>query len=149
MINILKTPLIDDMKKIEIKLLTPEDFESWKVLRLEALNQSPEAFGSSFEEEVNLSDEQFKDNLRKSTIFGAFMEGQLVGCAGFYIPNFKKMSHRGVLFGMYVKPRSRKTGCAHELVKAVIAHAKSCVLQFHLTVVTSNPTALNLYQRHG
>ncbi len=137
------------MERIEIRLLAPEDFEIWKILRLRALSLNPEAFGSSHQEEINQSDEEFIENIRKSTIFGAFAEGQLVGCAGFYVLNFKKMRHRGVLFGMYIEPKNRKSGCADELVKAVLTHAKSTVLQIHLSVITSNQTALNLYQRHG
>ncbi len=62
-----------------------EDWQSWKRLRLEALQMSPEAFGSSFEEESIWLDEQFQLELTKSTIFGAFIDGQLLGCIGFYV----------------------------------------------------------------
>jgi hypothetical protein len=50
---------------MDIKILHQEDWLKWKNLRLEALYQHPEAFGSSYEEECNLSDNEFKKSLKK------------------------------------------------------------------------------------
>jgi ribosomal protein S18 acetylase RimI-like enzyme len=50
---------------------------------------------------------------------------------------------------MYVAPTHRNKGIANLLVKTVIDHAKKCVLQLHATVVTSNQSALNLYEKNG
>ncbi len=135
--------------KMIIRLLENEDWKQFKTIRLEALLDCPEAFGSSFEEESNLSDEEFERNFKKSTIFGAYQNNQLVGCAGFFICSLSKMSHRGVIFSMYIKNGYRAQGIGNSLLKAVIKHAKNLVIQLHLTVVTTNQTALKLYQNNG
>lgn len=41
------------MDNFIIKQLIAEDWKIWKELRLEALKDLPESFGSSYEEEVN------------------------------------------------------------------------------------------------
>ena len=38
---------------MKIKILAQEDWKIWRSFRLEALKNSPESFGSSYEEEVN------------------------------------------------------------------------------------------------
>ena len=50
---------------------------------------------------------------------------------------------------MYVVPAYRNQGIANLLVKTIIDHAKQHVLQLHATVVTSNQSAFNLYERNG
>lgn len=131
------------------RLFTNEDWQAWKTIRLEALQNAPEAFGSSYYEEANLSDEDFKSSLYKSSIFGAFIGPELVGCAGFFVQDQIKMRHRGVLYSMYVRPEHRGKGVLNRLVETVIGHAKSRVMQLHVTCVTTNQTALQLYEKHG
>lgn len=134
---------------MNIRLLKEGDWQAWQTLRLEALQNAPEAFGSSFEEESNKSEEDLKSHLNENTVFGVFVGADLVGCAGFYSLEPLKMRHRGVLYGMYVQPEHRGKGIANQLVEAVIKHAKSRVQQLHVTCVTTNPAASQLYQRHG
>ena len=56
---------------MEIKLLTKKDDGAYKKIRLEALQNSPEFFGSSYEEEVLFSAKDFRKN--GEHIFGAFI----------------------------------------------------------------------------
>lgn len=135
---------------LDIRLIKDEaEWLAFQTLRLSALLEYPEAFGSSFEEESILSIDSFKEGYKKCDIFGAFMEHDLIGCAGFFAQSPIKMRHRGVLFSMYIAPAHRNKGIANLLVKAVIEHAKKYVLQIHATVVTSNQSALNLYEKNG
>ena len=134
---------------MKIRMLTQDDWQRWKVLRLEALTNSPESFGSSYEEEVNGSDLDFQNSLTKSDIFGVFVGHSLVSCAGFHRLNSAKTKHRGVIWGMYTRPECRGQGIASALMQTMINHAKSRVSQLHLTCVTSNLRALTFYQQQG
>ena len=137
------------MIEVSIRRLTGKDWVVWKELRLEALYNHPEAFGSSFEEESSWPDDEFQTSLKNNAIFGLFSDGDLIGSAGFFQLNRLKTMHRGGLWAMYIKPHYRGHGFADQLVKAIIDHARSVVTQLHLSVTTINPTALKLYQRHG
>ena len=44
---------------VEIKQLTPNDFKKWRDLRLESLQNHPENYLSSFEEESKRTDEEW------------------------------------------------------------------------------------------
>lgn len=135
---------------LAIRLLINEvDWLAFQALRLRALQEHPEAFGSSYEEESIMSADNFQEGYKQCDIFGAFVEHTFVGCAGFFVQSPIKMRHRGVLFSMYISPEFRKKGIAKLLVKTVINHAKKHVLQLHATVVTSNYSALNLYEKNG
>ena len=134
---------------MNIKILQSDDWAIWKELRLESIVQCPESFASSFEEEEGLSDRQFQDWITKNVIFGAFVDGKLIGTAGFFRLELAKENHRGMLFSVYVTPSQRRQGVAHQLVEKVIEEARRCVIQIHLKVVSSNPHAIHLYQRHG
>ena len=49
---------------MEIRQLTAADAEVYRDLRLEGLQTNPEAFGASFEEEMDLSIESFASRLK-------------------------------------------------------------------------------------
>lgn len=73
---------------VSIRLLQPSDAQAYRDLRLEALRSSPEAFGSSYEEEALLALETIEARIPSSgpnAIFGAFADQALVGMAGFVV----------------------------------------------------------------
>src|SRR5689334_23035972 len=68
-----------------IRVLAPADAEAYRELRLEALAGSPEAFGSSYEEEAGLSPDDFRARIPETgpnRIFAGFMGRRLMGMAG-------------------------------------------------------------------
>ena len=56
-------------KNYHIRSLELKDWPQFKLLRLEALRQHPEAFGASLEEESQLTDEMFREGYRASLKF--------------------------------------------------------------------------------
>jgi ribosomal protein S18 acetylase RimI-like enzyme len=134
---------------MKIRILKQEDWKIWKSFRLEALKNSPENFGSSYEEELNWSDSDFQNALTKSDIFGAFIDNSPASCAGFYSLNSVKTKHRGFIWGMYTRPEYRGQGIASALIQTIINYANSRVTQLHLTCVTNNLGAVTFYKKHG
>lgn len=134
---------------MKIRQLFDADWHPWKEIRLEALTNSPESFGSSYEEEVFMSDTDFQNGLSKGYVLGAFVDDLLVSCAGFYTLNSLKTKHRGVLWGMYTRLEYRGKGIATALIQTLIQHARTCVTQLHLTCVVSNFVARAFYQKQG
>lgn len=138
-----------DSNSISIRLLTQVDATLYKQIRLEALAANPEAFASTFERERDMPVAWFEERLATSKVFGAFVEQQLVGVAGFRQQEGTKTAHKAVLWGMYVRPAARSAGVGKSLVEAVVAHAAERVEQLQLTVVADNAGALRLYERAG
>ena len=136
-------------KTSNIRQLTPKDFQLWKSIRLEMLTVAPEAFGSSFEEEVAWTNENWQEALNKNKIFGAFQEEKLIGTAGLQCHQDLKKKHIGWLFAVYVQAANRCLGVADQLVNVVINEAIKTLLQLNCGVIADNPSAAKIYERHG
>ena len=138
--------------QIEIRRLTPTDsadVSRYRDIRLEALRDSPEAFGSSFEAESAQPASWFADRLGSSTILGAFRGSELVAIAGFAVQQAQKRAHKGLLWGMYVRPGARKCGVGRQLIEAILEVARQHVELIQLTVVRDNARARRLYASLG
>ncbi|WHN66247.1 GNAT family N-acetyltransferase [Cysteiniphilum sp. QT6929] len=135
------------MADICIRLLTSADWQLWKAIRLQALKDSPQSFGSSYEETLLCNDQYFKEMLEGNDIFAAFDGSNTVGCVGFSSLKSVKTAHRGMIWGMYTSLAARGKGVAKQLMHQVIKHAADYVTQLHLHCVTENTVALALYQK--
>jgi RimJ/RimL family protein N-acetyltransferase len=135
--------------RIEIRRLASDDAAAYRNLRLAALRDSPEAFGSTFERESTQPLAWFRDRLGERQVFGAFRSSELLGMAGFARREGEKEKHKGLLWGMYVRPDARTAGVGRQLVEAVIDHARHHVELIQLSVVSDNERARRLYASLG
>jgi RimJ/RimL family protein N-acetyltransferase len=133
----------------QVRLLKASDAALYREIRLEALQRSPEAFGSTYEYEQPEPLARFAEVLDKQDVFGAFRGTDLVGMAGYRTQPGAKQAHKGLLWGMYVRPIARGSGAAQLLVKAVLAHARERVELVQLFVVSENEVARRLYLSCG
>jgi len=138
--------------QIEIRRLTETDAADaakYRAIRLEALEANPEAFGSTVEMESAQPLSWFSDRLANSTVLGGFRDGELVATAGFVVQQGSKNSHKGTIWGLYVRPDARSTGTARRLVEAILDLARHRVELVQLTVVQENAKARQLYESLG
>ena len=99
------------------------DAEIFRSIRLEALERHPEAFAASIEEEGAQDLSFFVDTLERNAVFGGYQQSTLLGTAGFYRHTRTKLSHKGVLWGMYVRDAARGSGLGRALLQCVEDHA--------------------------
>ena len=134
---------------MDVRRLTQDDAEVFREIRLEALDRHPETFQSTYESAAELPLDAFKQRLRQYALFGGFVDGALCGFVGFYPLKNPKISHKGLLWGMYVKEAARGTGLAEAMVEAVVDHAKGKVEQILLSVIEDNERARRFYEKMG
>ncbi|MFJ7408259.1 MULTISPECIES: GNAT family N-acetyltransferase [unclassified Lysinibacillus] len=140
---------------MEIRILNKLDAQLYQEVRLSALQINPEAFGSTYEREVNFSLETVAERLEPAKdkfVLGAFNDnGLLVGIVTFMRESSLKTHHKGNVFGMYVAPEGRGRGVGKLLMRELIKRAKSCdgLEQINLTVVSNNISAKKLYMSLG
>jgi ribosomal protein S18 acetylase RimI-like enzyme len=140
-----------------IRILGAEDAAAYQALRLHGLRESPAAFGSTYEGEVDTPLAEIAARLARgaageNVVFGAWDEGgQLVGVAGLGRGTSLKTRHRAGVWGMYVAPEARGGGVGRALLAALIAHARSLdgVERLVLGVEAGNEPARALYRSFG
>lgn len=138
---------------MEIRILDSNDAADYRKIRLEALQGNPEAFSSSYEEEVEFPIERTASRLDdiSSYCFGAFKDNALVGVVSLVLEARHKIKHRANIFAMYVAPDFRKLGVGRKLMIAAIERAQNVdgIEQIYLTVNASNKPAKKLYVSLG
>lgn len=124
------------------------------MLRLAALYEQPPAFGTPVEKEEKLALEAVASRLQESEdtyLLGAFLDNILIGIIRFSRFEEANEKHRGFIAGLYVKPDFRRHGIARALVTEVLLRARrdSGLRRIHLTVVTAQDAAIQLYKSLG
>ena len=140
------------MSEFKIRILTPEDWGLYKTARLKSLRDSPDSFGSTYDQEAALSDSEWQSrlNLKLRALAAlplvAEMDGQAVGLAWGLIHEPDLEIAR--IYQMWVSPALR--GKAKTLLREIKAWAlgKGCDL-IALAVTTSNEAAVSLYSSSG
>jgi ribosomal protein S18 acetylase RimI-like enzyme len=137
-----------------LRTLTPEDAAVFQALRLRGLKECPEAFASSYEEEVGTRPEEIAKRLEPkpdSAIVGAFREDKLVALTGVQREGMAKLAHKAFIWGVYVAPETRGSGVGSRVVSHALSYASETlgVRQVNLGVNTKNTAAVALYSKLG
>ena len=133
-----------------IRQLGPDDTAAFRALRLEALLDSPEAFGGDHAEESQFPLEAFGKQITSNAIFGLFQDEILCGIVGLYWSTGAKVGHHAHLYSVYLTPAARGTGSSLPLIEAALEHAKALgKLQVALGVSIHNAPAIALYRKAG
>lgn len=136
------------------RTLASEDAAAFTTLRLRGLRECPEAFASSYEEEVDTPLAQTQSRLQPSpdsAIIGAFENSLLVGVVGLQRERMVKLSHKAFMWGVYVAPEARGRAVGMKLLRFALEYAalQLHVRQVNLGVNTTNTAALALYKKLG
>jgi ribosomal protein S18 acetylase RimI-like enzyme len=138
-----------------IRPLGPADARAFRVLRVRALGDHPEAFGRTPKEvdSVEMLAERFRVDADSDVgfVLGAFDGDSLVGITGCHRERLIKHRHKATVWGVYVAPERRGTGLGRQLFVAVVARARPWpgLESLWLDVTTTNAGARALYARCG
>ena len=134
---------------IEVKKLPPDRWKDYRDLRLTALRSDPLAFGSSYAEEKNLTEDEWKRRLNNA-IF-VLSNDKPVGMI-VYITNSRiKTKHVANIFGTYVVKENRGKGIGNKLMESVIENIQKNVniSKIELPVNPEQKAAVKLYEKRG
>ena len=139
---------------IVVRRVEATDVETYKRLRLAALADSPSAFGSTFERESDLTDDDWATRARGSAsgsdraMFFACDGQDVVGLAGGYREEAAPSDVE--LISMWTSPAVRRRGAGRLLVAAVVDWAIATGADHvHLWVTSGNEPAQALYEAMG
>ncbi len=145
------------MRKPSIIILRPSRWREAKALRLQALQDDPLAFGTSYEEALDYADAVWttrtKAAFERDCALALYAEvaGKLVGMAGAGWSDRRKTRHVAEVYAVYVKPNHRGKGIGAALVQGLLEELKALpqIEKVKLGVTDSNEAAVALYRRLG
>ncbi|MCC2958065.1 GNAT family N-acetyltransferase [Massilia sp. IC2-477] len=137
-----------------IRRLRPDDGPAYRSIRLRALEDSPEAFGSSLAEEAARPLDSWSARLDKAAVSGidcplvAELDGDAVGLVWAKVDADDPDTVN--LYQMWVAPQCRGRGVAAALLDAALAWARERGAHtVGLGVNCANRAAVSLYERAG
>jgi len=138
---------------IEIRNFRPEEWRLYRGLRLSALRDSPDAFGSTFEQAMTFEDGVWESRLENidpmvNCPVGAFEHRRAVGLAWGVIAAENRTS--ADLYQMWTSPECRGQGVGRRLMDTVTqwAHVQGAS-EIVLGVTLGNIAAETLYRSAG
>ena len=136
-----------------IKVLTEKETDAFIKLRMKGLEESPMAFGASFEDGIDreITFERLKKRSKDYFVLGYFINDGLVGIVGFIRHQKLKLKHKAFVWGMYVEPSFRGKGIAKKLMKELLKKAKRIegLSKINISVTHPQEAAKQFYQKLG
>jgi ribosomal protein S18 acetylase RimI-like enzyme len=141
---------------LAIRTLRPDDWATYRDLRLAALADSPQAFGSTLAEEAARADDAWAARLaapalgayRQGWPFIAALDGTPVGLA--WVKLDAPDAATASLYQVWVAPAARGRGIGAALLDAAITWARERrATALHLDVTAGDGAAARLYRRAG
>jgi len=139
---------------LSVRTLTPEDAVEYWTLRLMGLQESPAAFGSSYEESKDSPAAEQAKRLAfapgEGLVVGVFSD-HLVGLGGLSRCERLKERHKAWIWGLYVLPDFRQRGAGRAIMVQLLDYARvnPTIVMINLTVTTTNLAAKRLYEDLG
>ena len=128
-----------------VRRLAPDDWQTYKRIRLTALATDPYAFGSTLAREELRPEDEWKTRLITSAFFLGEVDGAAWGLVGAH-----RRDEYAELISMWVVPEFRGTGLASRLIDAVLDWAAVAAYdEVRLWVVEGNVAAQRAYAKRG
>ncbi|QIX27341.1 GNAT family N-acetyltransferase [Nocardioides sp. JQ2195] len=127
-----------------VRTLGPDEWQTWREIRLRSLADAPDAFGSTLAREQAFTEELWRDRMRSSPVV-AFVDGVPAAMGG----GFQIGDGLVQIIAMWTVPEFRRRGLSKlvldELVRAIRARGHRVVLD----VTRGNRAARTAYEHYG
>lgn len=133
---------------LELRALSPDDWELWRDIRLRALADSPESFGATLAEWHSAHQDRWRHRLTAVpfNVVAVVCDEAVGQASGTQFDGQRCVE----LISMWVAPPARGTGVADALVSAVRDYAERAgASALKLSVRRCNGRAIGMYQRVG
>ena len=138
---------------VEICPAGPDDWATYRDVRLAALADTPGAFSSTLEREAAFGEDVWRGRLGSAATFLAWRAGVPVGTVtvlGYHESHNHDFTGAAHIVAMWVSPAARGLRIGGQLVKAALDHARAAgAPSAVLWVFEDNQPARRLYERMG
>lgn len=121
---------------VDLRRLAPDDWAGWRDIRLRALADTPDAFGSTLELERTFTEADWRSRLSGATVV-ASSGGEPVGCGAV----FENRPGHAAVVAMWVEPAYRGQGLSRRILDDLVGWARERGLTVEIGVSRASPTA--------
>jgi ribosomal protein S18 acetylase RimI-like enzyme len=133
-----------------VKVLTEDEWPVLRDIRLSALEESPQAFLSSFGHEAAYDEGRWRSEFMRGEWLVVIAGDQVIGLLGATMEEPARPSHERYLEYLWVWPGARRSGVGSMLLRTVLDRLRdSGVRTVWLWILDGNDSALRLYQGFG
>ncbi|MGZ5417557.1 MAG: N-acetyltransferase family protein [Nocardioides sp.] len=135
------------MSEVSVREVHVDDWATWRDLRLRALQDTPTAFGSTYDREAAFTEADWQSRLHgpAGAAVIAYLDGRPAGMGG----GFRDLPGWLHIVAMWTDPAWRGHGAGSAVLEHLKAWSAAAGLRVHLDVETSNQGARRLYERAG
>ena len=135
------------MSEVTVRQTTEGDWQTWRDLRLRALQDTPTAFGSTYDREAAFTEADWQSRVRgpEAAAVIAYLDGRPAGIGG----GFRDLPGWLHVVAMWTDPAWRGHGAGSAVLEHLKAWSAAAGLRLHLDVETGNQGARRLYERAG
>ncbi len=127
-----------------------DDWQALRDIRLAALRDAPNAFASTYEEQVAFEEADWRQRIARGGTFLAYVPEVDASEAAGLAAGYQQGPGTVGLISMFVRPRARGRGVGEALIAAVLDWARARnATSVHLWVTETNKPARLLYERCG
>ena len=139
---------------IKISTIKKSRWRDYKKLRLEALSNSPIAFGSSLSDEKKLTKKDWETRITSSitdTLFAIDEKNNLVGIIVALYDKKETQKHVARIVSFYVTPKFRGKKVGKILFEKILKKIKQkkSIKKIKIQLYSKNLVALNMYKKFG
>jgi RimJ/RimL family protein N-acetyltransferase len=136
--------MIDPIGQVEVRVLSPDEWRLWRELRLRALADAPDAFGSTLEREQGHTEEDWRIRMTSGSVV-AFVDGVPAAIGS----SFPVRDGWQQVVAMWTDPAYRRRGLSILVLDVVVDRALAEGRRVVLDVARGNPAARRAYERYG
>ncbi len=131
----------------EVRVVSADDWSTFRAVRLRALADSPDSFGVTLAEATGADEAAWRTRAEgPGPRVVAFEAGEAVAMGGLHTP---PESDEAFVWGMWVAPESRGRGLATDMLRELLEPARVGSRTVVLHVSEGNTAARRLYESNG
>lgn len=130
--------------RVEVRVLSPDEWPLWRDLRLRSLADAPDAFGSTLERERAHAEEDWRIRMQGGSVV-AFVDGVPAAMGS----SFAVRDGWQQVVAMWTDPAYRRRGLSLRVLDVVVDRALAEGRRVVLDVARGNPAARRAYEGYG
>jgi RimJ/RimL family protein N-acetyltransferase len=138
---------------IAVRQLTVDDWRSMREIRLKALQSDPLVFGSNYEKESKMTEDDWKSRLQAdyNAVFMLFDGEKPIGMTSVGVDREDASGKTALLWGTWLEPEYRGRGLSALIYKTRIewAKARPAIEKIIVSHRASNLASKHANQKHG